>query len=291
MRKKVIIFGAQGALGKQLDVRARSDYDVLAWHKGDIDITDEDLVKKKVAAEMPDIIINAAAYNAVDRCEQDEEEKHQAELINGAAVGFLAQAALAAGALFVHFSTDYVFSGDASEPYQENSEPAPLNVYGQSKLRGEKEIIKLSGRGLQWRLIRTARLFGPPGEGEGAKENFFLALLKLSRRQPEIKVIDREEIGSFTYTVDLAAAVFDLLQSGQGAGIYHLANSGQASWFEAAVHFFRSIGSRVAVLPIRSADYPRPARRPLFSVLANTKLPPVRDWQTALDEYISTLKE
>lgn len=286
---KVLILGASGNLGTELvRVFSGESNDVTAWDRGEIDITDAELIMKKAKDISPDIIINAAAYNAVDPCEQSEEEYDKAKKLNIDGPRNVAEAALAVGAVFVHYSTDYVFNGRKKKGYQEDDERSPISRYGKTKALGERQIVSLSGKGLKWFLIRTSKLFGPKGESEAAKPSFFDLMLKLSREKKEFKLVDKEELSCFTYTPDLARATYDLLAIGKGYGIYHITNSGPVSWYEAAKYLFELKGvTDVNLIPVTSADYPRPAKRPKYSVLLNTKLEPLRGWKEALREYLT----
>lgn len=282
---KILILGAKGNLGQQLVKVFQCGNKVIAWDKEEIDITDKELVFKKVGDIKPDIIINSAAYNAVDKCEIDEKEFELAKKLNGDAVGYLADAAIEVNAIFVHYSTDYVFSGDKQEGYKENDQPKPINKYGETKLIGEQEIIKRSGQGLKWYLIRTSKLFGSKGESELIKPSFFDTILQLSKKRDYIDVVD-EEVSRFTYTFDLAKATKELVESNKGYGIYHIANSGPCTWYEAAVELFKIACIDIKVNPVNSDKFSRPAKRPKYSILLDTKLEPLRDWKEALREYI-----
>jgi dTDP-4-dehydrorhamnose reductase len=285
---KVVVLGANGNLGSQIYkvFDQGDDYKVLGWDKEDVDITDKELVIDKIKEVKPDIIINTAAYNDVDKCERDEEEFEKAKMINGRAVGFLAEAALEANAIIVHFSTDYVFAGDKQEGYSEDDESAPINKYGKTKKMGEEELISRSGEGLKWYLIRTSKLFGPVSEEANAKKSFFDKILELSEDRNEFKMVHNEEISCFTYTSDLANKVKELFEQRKPYGIYHITNSGSAGWYEGAQELFDIIGKdNIKLEPVGSADFDRPAKRPKYSILINTKLEPLRSWQEALREY------
>ncbi len=287
---KILIIGAKGNLGCQLVKTLSSNYDVIGWDKEEVDVTDKALIAKKIADVKPKILINCTAYNAVDKCEEDRKEFEIAKKLNGSAVGYMAQAALKAKCLFVHFSTDYVFSGNYRKGYKESDQPDPINNYGISKLKGEQEVVKLSGKGLKWYLVRTSKLFGPKGVGSAAKPSFFDIMLDLSREKDELKLVD-EEVSCFTYTVDLADAVSRLISSEKGNGIYHLTNSNACTWYEAARELFKIAGNdNIKLVPIKGDDLPRPAKRPKFSKLLNTKLEPLRDYREALREYLENIK-
>jgi len=299
-KQKVLILGARGNLGIQLANVFQKQYDVTAWDKEEIDITDKELITKKVNDIRPDVIINAAAYNSVDKCEKDDAEYELAKKINIDGPKYLAAAAKEIRAILVHYSTDYVFEGKNKKGYKEIDEPHPVNRYGKSKLHGEKRVLELSGAGLKWYLIRTSKLFGPKGKSEIAKLSFFDTMLKSAKEKSKINVVN-EEVSCFTYTPDLAKATRDLVESDpafvpfggisadkKGYGIYHITNSGACTWYEAAKELFRIAGVNIKVNPVTSDKFSRSAKRPKYSVLLNTKLEPLRDWQEALKEYLKS---
>lgn len=290
---KILILGAKGSLGQQLVkvfkegplASSGRGNEVIAWDKEEIDITDKGLILKKVGEIKPAVIINAAAYNAVDKCES-EEEFELAQKINGKAVGYLAEAAMSVGAILIHYSSDYVFEGTNKQGYKEGDEPKPPNKYGETKRLGEEEIIRRSGKGLKWYLIRTSKLFGPKGASSVSKPSFFDLMLKLGREREVLEAVN-EEVSCFTYTPDLAKETKKLIDENKGYGIYHITNSGGASWYKAARELFKILGLKTKVKPIASDKFPRPAKRPKYSVLLNTKLKKLRSWQEALHEYLN----
>lgn len=282
---KLLILGAKGNLGNQL-TQTYNGAEIFGWDKNDVDITDMKNLTKKIIDLKPEIIINAAAYNAVDKCQVDEKEYALAKKINSEAVGVIAEAAKKINALFIHYSTDYVFAGNNIEGYDEAAEPNPINNYGQSKLAGEKEILNCQN--LKYYLIRTSKLFGPKGLSEVAKPSFFDIMLRAAAEKDEIKVVD-EEKSCFTYTPDLAAATKNLTDKKMPFGIYHIANSGPATWFEACAELFKIAKIDKKIISISGAEFKRPALRPASSILLNTKLPPLRSYQEALEEYIKKI--
>lgn len=259
-------------LGQALQ-REFAGEELTAWDKEDLDITDQEQVMAKITAAAPEVIINAAGYTAVDAA---EENRDLALAVNGEAVGSIATAARESGATVVHYSTDYVFSGQKADGYAEDDQSGPaVNVYGESKLAGEQALQK---SGARWYLLRTAWLYGPGGK------NFVDTMLRLGHERPELRVI-HDQHGSPTYTRDLAAATRTII-TGYEPGIYHVTNSATATWYEFAVKIFELTDNPIPVTPITSAEYPLPAKRPTYSMLQNTKGPEVRDWQEALKEYI-----
>lgn len=287
---RFLILGARGNLATAFRelLSTKTDHEVIGWDKQEIDITDRLLVEKKIKELKPDVIINTVAYNDVDRCEADEEARALAVKLNSETVRVLGEISLECQAVLVHYSTDYVFPGDTETGYDEAADPAPKNTYGETKLQGERELIRLSGKGLQWYLIRTARLFGAKGASPLAKPSFFELMLKLSREREEISAV-ADEKGCFTYTRDLAAATLALVEDEAGYGIYHLANSGAASWHEAARYAFNSLNIATPLKPVAGETFARPAKRPRNSTLLNTKRPALRPWQEAVDEYLKEL--
>ena len=292
-------------MGQQLVKVFSPDYDMIAWDRGEIDITDRDLIIKKVSELKPSIIVNAAAYNAVDKCEESEAEYDLAKRINIDGPKFLAEACLSIGSTLIHYSTDYVFNGEKKSGYEENDEPKPINRYGKSKFHGEKRVLELSGRGLKWYLIRTSKLFGPKSLCDACKPSFFELMLKRSENmgkiinnktasggvvtpgaEQAIEVVN-DEVSCFTYTPDLAQATKNLVQSDKGYGIYHLTNSGACTWYQAAVELFEAAKINLKVIPISSEKLARPAKRPKYSILLNTKLTPLRDYRDALREHLT----
>jgi len=282
---KTLILGAKGNLGQQLVKAFAGESEVIGWDRGEVDITDRELILKKIGDIKPELVINAAAYNAVDKCEADDGEYELAKKINIDGPKFLAEACLKAGATLVHYSTNYVFDGKTKRGYAEADAPKPINRYGKTKFHGEKRILELSGSGLKWYLIRTSKLFGPKAASQMAKPSFFDLMLKACQGKDRLEVVN-EELSCFTYTPDLAKATSELIDGGYGYGIYHLANGGPCTWHEAALELFKLAGIKIEVKPVTSDQLARPAKRPKYSVLLNTKLPPLRDYREALREYL-----
>jgi dTDP-4-dehydrorhamnose reductase/glucose-1-phosphate thymidylyltransferase short form len=257
----ILILGANGMLGHDLTTvfpGAR-----LCGHK-DLDITDGAAVKAYILEMKPDLVINAAAYTNVDGCEDDPET---AFAVNGDAPGYIAAACREVGAVLVHYSTDYVFDGTKTE-YAESDKPNPINVYGASKLRGEQKIAENMD---DYRIIRTSWLFGRHGK------NFVETIRHLSRENETVRVVT-DQVGKPTYTVDLAHKTAEI--AGCPPGIYHATNDGVCSWYEFARAFAPNI------VPCTSAEFPRKAKRPAYSVLTNTKTSPMRPWKEALEDYL-----
>jgi dTDP-4-dehydrorhamnose reductase len=281
----ILILGGRGNLGTQLAKSLAADYEVVAWDREDLDFSDFKTLIGKVRELAPGIIINAAAYNAVDKCE-DKTEYETAVRLNADLPGLLADLALEQDALLIHYSSDYVFSGtELKSVFTEEDTPNPVNKYGESKFRGEREVFRRAGSGLKYYLIRTSKLFGPRGASPGAKPSFFDIMLDLAQNKKELTVVN-EELSCFTYTPDLATATRRLWELERPYGLYHLVNEGPVTWYDAARELFRLKKMSVPIRSVRSENLLRAARRPKFSVLQNTKVKKLRSWGEALQEYL-----
>jgi dTDP-4-dehydrorhamnose reductase len=281
---KVLILGSKGMLGHDL-AYVFSSFKPILFDKEELDITKEAEVKKILFKLKPSLIINAAAYTDVDKA---EEEKEEAFKVNAEAIKYLADASCKIKAVFIHFSTDYVFDGNKKEGYKEDDKPfSPLNIYGFSKLKGEEYLKKF--KDLKFYLIRTSWLFGPRFNPHNHK-NFVDAILKKANKENEIKVVD-DQFGSPTYTFDLAKATLKLIiEKKYPFGVYHLTNSGVTNWYEFAKKIIEFSNLEVRIIPCSSEEIKRPAKRPKYSILINTKFPKLRNWQSALKEYLKINK-
>ena len=271
----ILVVGANGMLGQDLmralPVSARG-VDI-----GEIDITSPESVRTLLVSLKPEVVINAAAYTDVDGCEANRE---LAIAVNGAGVGHLARVSADIGAKLVQVSTDYVFDGGKGSPYLEDDPTGPLSVYGHSKLLGEQNV-RLNPDHL---IVRTQWLYGLHGK------NFVETMLRLATERSELSVVD-DQIGSPTWTVDLAGAIRALVEAGC-RGTYHAANAGFCSWNEFARAIFADAGVKITVKPMTTTELKRPAPRPLYSTLDCAKL--TRDtgyvlqrWREALKTYLS----
>lgn len=258
---KTLIIGSSGMLGS--DICNIFPEAVKLTHR-DFDITNKEQVLGDLQRIKPNVVINAAAYTDVDGCEDNQELAFQ---VNGYGPGHIAEACSKVGAALVHFSTDYVFDGSLPE-YLESDTPHPLNVYGHSKLLGEKKIIENMDN---YRIVRISWLFGTHGK------NFVDTMLKLSRELAEVKVVN-DQFGKPTYTVDLAHKIAEITKL--EPGIYHLTNEGVCSWYEFASAFIDN------AVPCTSEEFPRKAKRPKYSILVNTRIEPMRHWKEALKAYL-----
>jgi dTDP-4-dehydrorhamnose reductase len=262
---KTLIFGASGMLGKEL---CEVFPEAVRLKHTDIDIRDKEKVLEIITISEPDAVINAAAYTAVDDCEDNRELAFQ---VNGEAPGYMAEGCSMVGAKLIHYSTDYIFDGSKKE-YIETDTPNPINVYGSSKLIGEKNIIEKMH---DHRIIRTSWLYGAHGK------NFVDTMLKFSKDNDTVKVVN-DQFGKPTYAPDLARKTLEII--GLAPGIYHITNDGVCSWYEFASAIIDN------AVPCTSDEFKRKARRPTYSVLSNTKTTPMRHWRDALAEYLNKHK-
>ncbi|MFA5991588.1 MAG: dTDP-4-dehydrorhamnose reductase [Candidatus Doudnabacteria bacterium] len=279
MENQVLILGSKGMLGGQLiKVFGRG---AIGWDREDIDVTDTVNLKSKILnlKSAPQAVINCVAYNDVDGAEKDP---FLAGKLNRQAPRELAQICKDLSIPLVHFSTNYVFDGEKGE-YAEKDLPHPQSVYGETKFQGELEIVKNTNR---YYIIRTSVLFGLSGESKLAKKSFVDLMLSLSEKQNTIKVV-ADEINSLTFAPDLAQAVKKLLDDKKDFGVYHITNSGQASWFDFAQEIFRILNKQIVLEPVSAVEFKRTAKRPKKAVLLNTKLPSMRSWQEALREFLN----
>jgi dTDP-4-dehydrorhamnose reductase len=284
----VLVFGKSGQLATAL--RAQTGRSVLALGRGDVDITSADAVRAAIRQHLPGLVINASAYTAVDKAEA---ERDAALALNSTAPGVMAACSAEVGAAFVHVSTDYVFDGEQGAPYMESHPASPVNFYGETKRRGEQAVLEAGGRAA---VIRTSWVFS----GGGA--NFVRTMLRLARDREEIGVVG-DQYGRPTGASDLAEAclaIGDRMSSGDGSatGIFHFANSGDATWAEFADAVMREaagLGLKHArIRPITTADYPTPAKRPRDSRLATVRFEALmgaapRPWIAPLREAVHAL--
>lgn len=268
----ILVTGACGQLGNEMQLQAQQHpghqwffTDVVSVDSGIpavtfLDITDRDAIEAFVADNAIDIIVNCAAFTAVDRAESEPE---RALLLNATAPGYLAAAIKQRGGQLIQISTDYVFDGTAHTPYTEESSTCPASVYGRTKLAGEEAVMSANASAM---IIRTAWLYSRFGN------NFVKTMLRLSREKSELGVIF-DQIGTPTYARDLAAAIMKAIDSGIVPGIYHFSNEGVISWYDftKAIHRLAGI-TTCKVRPLHTAEYPTPATRPHYSVLDKTKI-------------------
>jgi dTDP-4-dehydrorhamnose reductase len=281
---KVLLFGANGQLGSDLNkvFRAAGD-DVTALTHAQADVCDDARVGELLAEVKPEVVLNTAAFHKVEECEKKPELAFQ---VNASAAMKLAQACQKAGAVLAHFSTDYAFGGYAhSQPFLETDKPAPLNVYGISKVAGEDLIAYNTDR---YFVLRVCGLYGIAGSS-GKGGNFVENMLKKALAGDPIKVVD-DQVLTPTYTVDIAQAVRKLIQSGK-FGLYHLSSEGQCSWYEFTRQIFEAAGVKANLSACKTTDFYSPVKRPAYSVLSKAKLHSIGlampTWQDALPRYLN----
>lgn len=300
---RALVTGAGGQVGAQVARVLAGRAEVIAHDRASLDLSDAARLAARIREARAELIVNAAAYTAVDRAESEEP---LARAVNAIAPGVIAAEAKRSGALLVHFSTDYVFDGAKAGPYVETDPPNPLNAYGRTKLEGERNIAQ---SGCAHLILRTSWVYGPRGK------NFLLTMLKLGETRDELRVVD-DQRGAPTSSLQLARALARLLarddsprpitlgdlgRLGEAPGVYHATASGETTWhgfataiFEAARSAGVATGSpRVVAIPTR--EYPTPARRPANSVLSTAKLDEtfgvrLEDWRAGLAETLSALR-
>jgi dTDP-4-dehydrorhamnose reductase len=268
MTKSILLIGSNGQVGKELQQILPAYGDIISVARPKVDLAQPDTLRSIIRAKQPQIIINAAAYTAVD---QAESEPELANTINATAPLILAEESQKLGACLIHLSTDYVFDGNGCHPYQETDATNPLSVYGKTKLAGEEAIRETCAHHF---ILRTAWVYGTFG-----KSNFVKTILRLGAERPELRIV-ADQIGSPTWAQDIATVIGEMIPqlSPDIAGTYNYTNSGVASWYDFAVAIFeeaQQLGFPLkveSIVPITTAEYPTPARRPAYSVLACGKI-------------------
>ena len=273
---RILLLGKNGQVGWELKHNLTPFGELIAIDQPELDLTDFDRIRQIVQEIKPELVINAAAYTAVD---QAESEPELAMVVNGIAPGVLAEEVAMLGAGLIHFSTDYVFDGLKREPYTEEDMPNPINVYGETKLAGDMAIQEIGGAYL---ILRTSWVYGARGK------NFFRTILRLAGEREEIKVVN-DQVGCPTWCVAIATAVTKVISSLndlergkildkmlEHAGVYHWSASGECSWYDFAVEIIASDPHQeehrsFKIVPIPSSEYPAPAKRPSYSVLDSQK--------------------
>ncbi|MBT6068468.1 dTDP-4-dehydrorhamnose reductase [Candidatus Peregrinibacteria bacterium] len=273
---KILVTGGNGMLAHAIlkELKNVSGAEVLSGDKDVCDITDKRVIDRIFAEFQPDLVLNCAAYTAVDKAEDDLET---AMAVNAAGAKNLAEACRDSSAVLVHFSTDYVFKGD-KKGYDEDDERGPIGAYGLSKAKGEEYIEEIMA-GKKYYIARTSWLYGPNGP------NFADTMIRLAGERDSLSVVD-DQHGTPTLTIDLAKAALELVHGEFAPGTYHLTNSGDCTWYEYACRIFDLKGIDIEVEPVDSSAFPRKAVRPAFSILNNNKGPSLRHWKEALEYYI-----
>jgi dTDP-4-dehydrorhamnose reductase len=287
---RILIAGALGQVGRDLQHRLHPLGTILAMGRDQLDLAQADQIPVVIERAQPHVIVNAAAYTAVDKAETEVDSAYQ---INAVAPGILAQTAQRMGVPLLHLSTDYVFDGSQGSPYPEDAPTRPLGVYGQSKQQGEEAVRTHCQHHV---ILRTAWVYGTYG-----RSNFVKTMLRLGAEREEIRVV-ADQVGAPTWSADLADAIAHLIPHlhAETGGTYHFTNSGVASWYDVAVAIFEDAAALglplqvKQVTPITTAEYPTPARRPSYSVLSCTKItqllgyaPP--HWRQSLRKMLTEL--
>lgn len=277
----IIVTGVTGQLGYDVaDELDRRGEKFIATTRKEIDLTDEKSIKDFITKHKPDAVIHCAAYTAVDKAESEAE---LALTVNALATRHIAEACRDVEAKLLYPSTDYVFGGDGSQPYEVTDEKAPCNVYGRSKLLGEDSVRAINRRNF---IVRISWVFGKNGK------NFVKTMLNLAKTHKKLRVV-ADQIGSPTYTKDLAPLLVDMVHTDK-FGTYHATNEGFCSWAEFAAEIFKQAKKDVEVEAITTAEYPTPARRPFNSRLSKKSLDEagfdrLPDWQDALKRYLAEI--
>lgn len=282
LRPRILVTGARGQLGAALAGVLPAHGDVVAVDRSGLDLADADAIVRAMRDVSPDLVVNAGAYTAVDLAER---ERDAAFAVNARAPAILAEEARRRGAVLIHYSTDYVFDGQAHVPYAEESATGPLNVYGASKLAGEQAVAASGAHAL---VLRTSWVYGLTGK------NFLLTIRRLAAERDELRIV-ADQTGTPNWSQDLAVATAALVGGGlprlaERAGLFHFSASGATTWHGFAQAIVGPV-ARPRVVPIATADYPTPARRPAYGVLDSGRLRDafgltLRPWQEALAECL-----
>jgi dTDP-4-dehydrorhamnose reductase len=279
---RIVIAGANGQLGQDLVRRFSANHEVYGFGRGELDVTNLEQAIQVIHDVRPDVVVNAAAYTAVDRAET---EVDQAYAVNAFGARNLAMVSERVGAKYCFVSTDYVFDGHGQTPYREYDLTNPQGVYGKSKRAGEELVASFSTR---YFVVRTSWLYGAFGG------NFVKTMLKLGKEGKRLTVVD-DQVGSPTYTVDLADFLAELITT-EKFGIYHASNTGSCSWYEFAKAIFEEAGMEVDLHPCTTEEFPRPAPRPAYSVMDHMSiringLKEFRPWRDALKAFLQESRE
>lgn len=284
--KNVLVTGAAGQLGNALREAFSGSPDITPFYvdRAELDITDRNAIDEYVSGNNIDIIVNCAAYTAVDKA---EDETTKAAAVNTEAVGYIAQTARKHKVKVIHISTDYVFAGNNFRPYNENDEPYPRSIYGRTKHEGEGMLNAYCPDAV---IIRTAWLYSERGD------NFVKKMLSLASKTETLRVV-MDQIGTPTYAADLADAIRVIITSPQWKpGIYHYTNEGVASWYDFSKAIMRFSGfDKVKIIPVSTAEYPARAARPNYSILSKSKIKQtfgidIPYWQDSLERCIGNLR-
>lgn len=268
---RILVTGANGMLARDLcPMLEDADFEVIETTRNELDVTDELQVRRVISDVKPDYVIHCAAYTNVDKA---EEEPETAELVNAKSAEYIAKACASNNAAMIYISTDYVFDGTKNTPYIPDDKTNPINAYALSKLHGEEAVRKFCPAHY---IIRTSWLYGHHGK------NFVETMISLAEKT-ELKVVD-DQVGCPTWTVDLSDAIISFIDEEPPFGTYHACGAGSTSWYGFAKEIFNLMSLNVKLIPCTTEEFPRPAKRPAYSVMDNEGL--LRDWKQALQEYI-----
>lgn len=268
---RILVTGANGLLARDLcPMLEDADFEVIETTRNELDVTDELQVRRVISDVKPDYVIHCAAYTNVDKA---EEEPEIADLINAKSAEYIAKACNSNNAVMIYISTDYVFDGTKKTPYFPDDTTNPTGAYGLSKLHGEEAVRKFCPAHY---IIRTSWLYGHHGK------NFVETMISLAEKT-ELKVVD-DQVGCPTWTVDLSDAIISFIDEEPPFGTYHACGAGSTSWYGFAKEIFDLMSLNVKLIPCTTEEFPRPAKRPAYSVMDNEGL--LRDWKQALQEYI-----
>lgn len=268
---RILVTGANGMLARDLcPMLEDADFEVIETTRNELDVTDELQVRRVISDVKPDYVIHCAAYTNVDKA---EEEPEIAELVNAKSAEYIAKACNSNNAVMIYISTDYVFDGIQTRPYIPDDIATPIGAYGLSKLHGEEAVRKFCPAHY---IIRTSWLYGHHGK------NFVETMISLAEKT-ELKVVD-DQVGCPTWTVDLSDAIISFIDEEPPFGTYHACGAGSTSWYGFAKEIFDLMSLNVNLIPCTTEEFPRPAKRPAYSVMDNEGL--LRDWKQALQEYI-----
>jgi len=285
MRKKILVTGANGQLGMEIQQLSKAYplFEFIFVTREEMPLDKPDAIINSIAKHHPQYFINCAAHTAVDKAESEQELAYK---INADAPAIIARACQELNIHLIHISTDYVFNGTGSVPYKEDDATDPVNLYGDSKLQGEKKVMELNADSI---IIRTSWVYSEFGK------NFVKTMLRLMADKDQISVVS-DQSGTPTYAADLAEAILQIISSGQWTpGIYHFSNEGNITWFDFAVAIKELSGSNCKVNPIPTTQYPTPAKRPFYSVMDKTKIRQTFDilpknWRESLSRCLQKLK-
>ncbi len=285
---KILVTGSNGQLGRSIQelTQLYPDFHFTFTDIEELDITNDSELRTSIKNLHPDVILNCAAYNAVDKA---EDEPDKAYLLNSTSVKNLAKISNEQGIFLIHLSTDFIFDGKKSEPYTESDEPNPLSIYGKTKYDGETQVIKFAGNAL---IIRTSWLYSEYGH------NFVKTILRLAKERQTINVVS-DQIGTPTYAEDLAETILNTLVQNsikEGIHLFHYSNEGIASWYDFAKKIVEIGNLDCSIKPISTSEYPTTAKRPGYSVLGKEKIKEqfnlsIPNWEDSLKKYLDNIKK